>query len=184
MFYVGRRRSGVMHMKWVECNIYYKDGDKEHGDFVLNTFVSPYVRKLRRDKSFESWHYFREPEIRLRFYGEDAKIDKIHEELDSKLTRKEKKSEIFLSHAFGRHGENGEYYGESYLYGIDVWNLVYKSWEALSDVSLKICSTIPYTDRPIKFHAQRFTHLFLNQMGMTLQDERVFFYEMLGSKLL
>ena len=73
-----------MSRKWIEVNIHLKSYNKTND--VLREFVAPYVTKLKECNAFDSWHFFREPAIRLRFFGKENDIDYIRKELSKHVS--------------------------------------------------------------------------------------------------
>ena len=162
-----------MPKKWILVNIHLKSYNKTND--VLREFVAPYVTELKEHHAFDSWHFFREPAIRLRFFGEEKDIEDIKKGLDSKLSELEQsQSDLYDKHVFGAYEEEGKVYeGEAEYYGENAWPLVYKLWEAGSELTLKLYYTTP--EKPIKLHADRHVHLILNQLGF-IKCKEIMFY--------
>lgn len=157
--------------KWVEVNIHLADPSRT--DEALVGFVAPFVENCKSEGLIQSWHFFREPEIRLRFMGEEAKIDGLRKTLDASLTDLEKShSDLYEKHVFGAHGIAGQEYvgeGKKEEWGND-WNTAIRYYEDGSETALEILSR-KQPDKPLQLHAERHTHLFLNQLGYTYQKE-------------
>ncbi len=170
-----------MSRKWIEVNIHLKSYNKT--DDVLREFVSPYVAELKKRHAFESWHFFREPAIRLRFFGIEKNIGDIKEELDSKLYELERsQSGLYDKHIFGSHGKKGEDYpGEADSYGENAWPWVCKFLEAGSDLDIKLCCIPPAN--PLKYTDERHVNIILNQLGFSRLQELMFHWNMAGGYL-
>lgn len=114
-----------MTKKWVEVDIYLSDYRRTNE--VITETVKELVQAFKDKGWIESWHFFREPQIRLRFYGEENNIAKVKEEIDTKLKEMEStKGELYSCHVFGSHGQRGkEYTGEADFWQDD-WPLVLK----------------------------------------------------------
>ena len=172
----------MVKKKWLEIDIYlwnYKRTTLE----VLQTYIFPLIYVLRQDNLFESWHYFLEPEIRLRFLCDIGIARNLEKEVEETLTIWERKRwDIFAGHIWGSHGKEGkEYKGEADFYGFEVWEQCYKCWEAGADLALQLHSHLP--ERPILFHARRQVHLTLNQLGFSRFQETRFHFRMFSRNL-
>jgi len=171
-----------MSRKWIEVNIHLKSYNKTND--VLRKFVASYVKELKERHAFDSWHFLREPAIRLRFFGEEKNIDDIRKELDSRLSELEhSQSDLYEQHVFGAHGIEGEIYsGEADSYGENAWPWVYKLLEAGANLAIQLCCNAP--EKSIDYHAQRHVHLILNQLGFKRPlQELVFHWNMASSYL-
>ncbi len=155
--------------KWIELNIFLKDYSRTND--VLYKTISPYIKELYDRNLKFNWHFFREPEIRLRIFANSEEIERIKVELDTNLTNLEKLEDaLYCKHLFGCHGkEGGEYNGEEEFYGKDAWELCYKRWEIGSNLALLLCAES--MGKSLPFYATRDIHLFLNQLGLEPSDE-------------
>jgi hypothetical protein len=155
-------------LKWIETNI-YTNKESQVNDVLVN-FVKPYIDNLYNSINRISWHYFREPHIVFRIYGEDETIKIVKEELELLLNTFERNEpEIYYRHFFGAFCKEGdEYKGEAELYGEDAWELCYKRWETGSNLALQLLSKEPI--KSIPFHYTRDIHLFENQLGFEYSD--------------
>jgi hypothetical protein len=117
-----------------------------------------------------SWHFFRELDLCLRFYGDDNLIDALKVEANDKLFGLEKSNpDLFKEHYYGAFlVKDKEYNGEEELYGKDAWELCYKRWETGSNLALLLCTTD--ATKSIPFHYTRDIHLLENQLGLELPD--------------
>jgi len=70
--------------KWIEVDIYLRDYSRTNE--VICSFIRPFVERCKTKHGTKSWHFFREPQIRLRFFGEEETISSIRNEL-SRLTK-------------------------------------------------------------------------------------------------
>jgi hypothetical protein len=159
---------GIILAKWIELNVYLSDDGKFNQ--VLNDLVKPVIKRLYDNGKLLSWHYFREPHLCWRIFGEEWFIEGVKEELDTQLGILEKENpEIYKNHFFGAFCEAGKNYaGEAELYGSNAWQLCYKRWEAGSNLALLLCTQD--TEKSIPFHYTRDIHLMENQLGLELSD--------------
>lgn len=157
---------------WVEVNIHLRQYSLSR--MVLHEVIVPLVKKLQSDYPIDSWHFFFEPEIRLRFLADKNTIEQIKRELESKFSWWEKQvPTLFVKHVFGAHGKAGKTYkGEADYYG-GVWEEQYKAWEADANLALSLSSPLN-SKKVIEFHAMRRSHLTLNQFGYTRLQEFFF----------
>jgi hypothetical protein len=180
--YVGKDRSPMsVACKWVEVNIHLSDYSAT--DAVLKQFVWPYVQACKARGAIYSWHFFREPEIRLRFYGKEPEINIIKQDLDSTLSQLEAgQPEIFHHHLFGSHGKDGEEYpGEADTWGGD-WPIAMRVYENGAETALRFLTSERH-DKPLEHHADRYVHLLLNQLGYTRFHELLFHGQKAGGYL-
>jgi len=149
--------------KWIEVNIHLNDYSRTN-EALIET-VRKLVQDFKKENWIKSWHFFREPHIRLRFFGEEENITKIKDAIERKLNEMEStKSELYAYHIFGSHGrKNEEYTGEA-DYWLDDWPLVMKLWENTSEFALNLISKKP--SKPLGIHGERHIHLLLNQLGL------------------
>jgi hypothetical protein len=157
---------------WLQMNINLADYD--NSNVFLTDNIKPFIEHLYTDKLIDSWHYFREPYICLRILSSSVNMQYILYDL-LELLIKLKKIGIALNYT------SVEYNGESEFYGDNVWELIYKQWEAMSNLSLELCSNNPHKDLP--FYLARIVHLAGNQLGFTIDDEVEFSIKW-GSKLI
>jgi hypothetical protein len=149
--------------KWVEVNIHlnaYAQSNK-----AIAETVKELVEDFRTKGWLKSWHFFREPQIRLRFFGEEENTSKMKDLIDEKLGLKEStEASLYACHVFGSHGERDkEYVGEAGFWQDD-WPLVMKLWENTSEFALKLISK--GATKPLDIHGERHVHLLLNQLGL------------------
>jgi hypothetical protein len=156
----GREES--MTDKWVEVNIHLNSYSRTNE--VIATTVRRFVDELRTKDWIKSWHFFREPQIRLRFLGEDENIKEVKRYLESELELLERtRGDLYSCHVFGCHGvRDKEYVGEADNWKGD-WQLVTKIWENTSEFTMRL---IEKPERPLEYHGERHVHLLLNQLGL------------------
>lgn len=177
--YVGKERAPISApCKWLEVNIHLKDYSVT--DAVLKEFVAPYTQACKAKGAIYSWHFFREPEIRLRFYGKETDIDEIRQDLDSRLSQLETDQPgVFEKHIFGAHGREGEQYqGEEDMWGSD-WPIAMKFYEYGSETACQFL-VAERSDKSLDYHADRYVHLLLNQLGYTRLHELLFHHQKTG----
>ena len=118
---------------WIEVNIQCRPEDR---DVALTKLVRNIVNEC--ESKTESWHFLWEGKpwpttLRLRFFGEDEKINEIRLILDEKL--------ISIPHCYGAHGDCGEdiqYIGEADSWGIEAWEKGMKFMELGSEFALDL----------------------------------------------
>ena len=162
-------------MKWIEVNI--ECPEKSSMDDYLVKLVKPIVEEVRNN--VRSWHYLWEGRpwpltLRLRFFGDDKEIEQSRELLDGKLKD--------VSHCYGEHGDCGkdkEYKGEadgSDGWGIKGWEAGMKFLEMGSEFALELVTNKEKLGKSNEYkrsasqYADRYTHLFLNQMSSLLDE--------------
>lgn len=139
--------------------------DYSRTDEVIAETVKEFVEDFKREGWVKSWHFFREPQIRLRFFGEEKNIGEAKKLIDDKLKEKESTNgELYSCHVFGAHGRRDEEYTGEGDYWLDDWSLVMKLWENTSEFALNIISK--GADKPLDIHGERHVHLLLNQLGL------------------
>lgn len=157
---------------WLQMDIYL--ADYGNSNVFLADNIKPFIEHLYTDKLIDSWHYFREPYICLRILSSSISMQYILYDL-IELLRHLKVRKIITDYTVT------EYNGENILYGDNVWELIYQQWEAMSNLSLELCSNNPHKGLP--FYLARIVHLAGNQLGFTIDDEVEFSIKW-GSKLI
>ena len=149
--------------KWVEVDIYLNDYSQSNK--VIAETVKELVEDFKNKDWVKSWHFFREPQIRLRFFGEEENVKEMKGLINEKLNEKEStESDLYSQHVFGSHGrENEEYSGEADFWQDD-WSLAMKLWETNSEFAMKLISE--GATKPLDIHGERHVHLLLNQLGL------------------
>jgi len=118
----------------------------------------------------ESWHFFWEPVLYLRFRWRDpARRELLQERLGSLLDVRQAAGH-FVSWVEANHGDPGKYTGEADSYGPEVWDLIQKDWMNGSELALRLLRlhdegrlTGTLTPTP-EAHWGRHVHLFTNQL--------------------
>jgi len=142
---------------------------------VIRGFVDSFVKKYRGD--FKLWHFLRqtspvtgEPEIRLRFFGEDDKIKNIRTSLVNELTQLERNDPtLYASHAFGNHGiPSQDYLGEEGAFGKKGWPIFAEFLMKTSETAIAFLRDQPLgnSEKPWIHYVERFSHCFWNQLGV------------------
>ncbi len=162
----------MVNKVWLQMNIYL--ADYGNSNVFLTDNIKPFIEHLYTDKLIDSWHYFREPYICLRILSSSVNMQYILYDL-LELLIKLKKIGIALNYT------SVEYNGESEFYGDNVWELIYKQWEAMSNLALELCVNNTYKSKP--FYLARILHLMANQLGFTIDDEIKFSIKW-GSRLI
>lgn len=151
--------------KWVEVNVHLNGYSPSNVNKVIVETVKRLVEDFEQNGLVKSWHFFREPQIRLRFFGEEENVSKMKDLIDKKLNEMEStEGNLYSCHIFGSHGwRNKEYQGEADFWRDD-WPLVMKLWEASSEFAVKLITKGP--SRPLDIHGERHVHALLNQLGL------------------
>jgi len=149
--------------KWVEVNIHLNNYTRTNE--AIADVVNNLVQEFKSSNLIKSWHFFREPQIRLRFFGEEKKIEEVKRTIDTRLQSLESsRGDLYSRHVFGSPGVPGvEYPGESGFWGDD-WSLVMRLWEETSEFALALISRGAH--KPLEIHGERHVHLLLNQLGL------------------
>lgn len=158
-------------LKWIEVNI--KCAPETQDEYLTKT-----VRKILNEcrSKYESWHFLWEGKpwpntLRLRFFGNDNKIDDIKQYLEEELKD--------ICHCYGEHGDCGEgkeYKGEANGWGTNVWDKGIKFMEFGSEFALELIENKDKLGKSREykgdafFYADRYTHLFLNQVGSIINE--------------
>lgn len=153
----------ILADKWIEVNIHL-NGYSQSNKVIAET-VKELVKDFKEKGWVKSWHFFREPQIRLRFFGEEENVSKMESVINEKLNQKEStEGNLYSCHIFGAHGErNKEYAGEA-DYWKDDWSLVIKLWEACSEFAMTLISK--GASKPLDTHGERHIHVLLNELGL------------------
>lgn len=169
--------------KWIEVNIGVanRETDRER---ILVELVGPFVEKWRRE--ILAWHFLWEtkpwPEsrglgvtLRLRVFAESAEVEAIRREIGIVLAEAETSGRV-LGHSFGAHGViDEEYLGESEEWGTRGWQLGVSALQMGTETALELIQNgfrLGRTEefkKDIGYYADRWTHLFLNQIGTLLE---------------
>ena len=149
--------------RWLEVNIFLTD--YAHANDVLRDTIARLVQSFRDEELIKAWHFFREPQIRLRFFCDEEDITEIRDTLDRELANLEAgRPDFYVRHTFGSHGQEGiEYTGEAGFW-LEDWPLVMKLWEDMSDFSLGLISK--GFSKIAEIHGERQVHLLLNELGV------------------
>jgi hypothetical protein len=152
---------------WIEINIPAK-GSPDLG--LLRHVVDPLVHREFAEE-IETWHFFFEPELRLRMRwrsgadqaGLEARLGEILDQW-----RDEGRLD---SWATGNHGRVGERHaGEAREYGAEVWDLIQRDWEIGSELALRLLSLnesgglTGEVTSTLEAHWNRHVHLYTNRI--------------------
>lgn len=116
---------------WVEANLHHKLADDRPLILALHGSVVKQVTGL------VSWHYFREPEIRLRLeVTDDAEAGRIEEKIRQFVDARRSEFQIDRL-VFGRHGKEGEKYdGEPEAMGKEGFEVHKMIWMWQSELAV------------------------------------------------
>jgi hypothetical protein len=148
---------------WIEINIpARKSPDRD----LLRDVVEPLVHAELVDE-LETWHFFWEPELRLRLRWRDpSRRDAVETHLATILDRWRDEGR-FESWSAGNHGIAGERHrGEAAEYGPEMWDLIQKEWENGSEIALRLVAVgLTGTLTPTaEKHWDRHVHLYTNRI--------------------
>lgn len=181
---------------WIEINLFAR---RRIQDEILQDILRPHVERLQNKGVLVTWHFFREPEIRLRvrLRNENSKAKEI--EALAKLANSLQKRRLILNWHFGSHGEKGlNYVGEEDRYGCNGWKVAQDYFNQGSEIALRLLALKkqnrlenplwakrlgnpweggkrnPWREHlknPLVYHWSRYVHLFTNQLGFDIKDE-------------
>src|SRR5439155_622716 len=105
---------------------------------LLRDVVEPLVH-TELVGELETWHFFWEPELRLRLRWRDASRQDEGETRLAALLDRWRDEGRFESWLAGSHGTTGERHrGEAPEYGPEMWDLIQKEWENGSEIALRL----------------------------------------------
>jgi hypothetical protein len=155
--------------EWTEVNITPNPGEPK--ERLLLDVVDPLIHDALHGR-IGDWHYFWEPDLRLRIRWKEPTQDNLN-----KLTvflaaaqadRKFKKRE------YGSHGVLGQIYpGEPEKFGDDIWPYTYSHWTTGCELALALVKRDPGNAlTTFRFHHwTNAVHLFSNPLGIGLFGE-------------
>ena len=148
---------------WTEANLVPAEAAEES---LLTGVIGGLVHETFRGE-LETWFFFREPELRLRFrWSDPARAEGCRATLTRALDEAVRQGELVEWYK-GAHGRRGERYeGEAEMYGAELWSLVQKDWMNGSELALRIArlEETGELSRSRTFHWERHVHLFTNQL--------------------
>lgn len=149
---------------WVEANI---DPVGNTIDFLCQ-FVDQLIQTEFRGQLL-NWHYFFEPDIRLRFEWKSARARKQNNQKLFSILDDWKRQGIIRDWYEGHHGRVMEppFTGEGWKYGEEIWPYAKKVWTANCEMVLAILKNqkegkLTY---PPEYHWSRTVHLLSNELG-------------------
>ncbi len=141
---------------WTEVNILpatAKDAER-----MLMTVAAPLVDAMRGD--WDRWHFFWEPELRLRFrWRESSDAAACREAVAAHLSSALDAGQI-------SSWEDTPYDGEADGYGPGLWEAVVADWMSGSELALAIIRAGKDKPGPRGFYWERRSHLFANELGL------------------
>lgn len=183
-------------MKWIELNVGINRTNPD--DKILMDTIKPILNQFK--KNINSWHFLWENKpwpklkgkgktLRVRFFGKNKDIEKLKIFLDKKFQTLEKKEPTYyFGHCFGRHGDCGNKYAGEDTWGTEAWKMGMKFLNLGSDFALELIKNknklgkTPIYLKDVSYYADRYCHLFLNQIG-SLTDEAIFYFTQLTGRL-
>lgn len=147
--------------KWIEVNIHLIN--EKDTDGYIKSRISEIVQIAKTKYQILHWHFFREPEIRLRFLVLNEQAKGLVDYLTGELTADQTASTRVSHFIFGKHGKAGESYdGEADVWG-DNWGIAMRMYEYQSELALAI---IFFDTKDYRFLLHRYIHLFFDQLGI------------------
>jgi len=155
---------------WTEVNV---EPVTSHDPSLLTGLVDTLVHDIFRE-DVETWFFFWEPALRLRFrWIDQSRVDEHRERLASQLDEAKAQGSI-VDWYEGAHGHRNERYtGEAEDYGEEVWPRVQKDWMNGSEFALLLTKQdqAGALSHPRQHHWSRHVHLFTNQLYGTWNEE-------------
>lgn len=152
-----------MEESWVEVNIHLIDDGQTNA--FIKEYLSVIIGFVGATSKIYSWHFFREPEIRLRFQVDDK--ERVERKITDHLSELQKKREFVSHFIFGQHGHAGqEYNGEETIWK-EMWPTAKKLYQYTSELALALFQT----DGDVNFFLRRYVHLFFDQLGYEQYQE-------------
>jgi hypothetical protein len=155
---------------WTEVNLVPA---RELDRSLLTAIVDPLVHETLAGQ-LETWFYFWEPELRLRFRWTDVARAADLRGTCAALLDEHVRSGRLDEWYEGAHGNRGEQYaGEAEMYGPEMWDIVQTDWMNGSELALRLArlEQADALSRSRAFHWQRHVHLITNQQFGTWNDE-------------
>lgn len=140
--------------EWTEVNVLPAGAlDPER---LLTGVAEPLVRSLSAD--WDRWHYFWEPELRLRFRWRDtADVSACHARVTAHLDEARE-------HGALTSWTEADYDGEAEGYGPDLWEAVLADWMSGSELALAVIRAGRDKPEPRSWYWARREHLFANEL--------------------
>lgn len=139
-------------VEWVEYEIKIVENNQQYLEELLLHLYDNVISRL----NIVSWHFFREPSLRLRVLADEYEIPSIKSILSIELVDRKEVTDFYES----CHGEpNKKYRGERELYG-HAWEQHVNLWNCGAELAVKVIR-----DRLNRnFHFRRARHLIWNQI--------------------
>jgi len=162
---------------WIEAIVHFKNPLiwENKRKFAL-TFIKPTLEKLWKQKAIKFFHYFFEPELRLRLCSDGEKIDRVKSTIRSSLKS--------LENRMLRPVEFNSYRGEfeSFLKRIgakDAWFVGRDFFMENSGTALHFLEMLDKKTifNPTNWMFDRFLHSFCNELGFTNIEEGKILFE-------
>lgn len=140
---------------WTEVNILPVSAKEP--ERLLTGVVDPLVHDVLAGH-WDRWHFFWEPELRLRFrWAPESAPPDCRSELIGQLN-------LARSDGLLTSWEETPYHGEASDYGREVWEAVVADWMSGSELALAIIRAGKHLTMPREYHWERRTHLFTDQL--------------------
>jgi Lantibiotic biosynthesis dehydratase C-term len=142
--------------EWTEVNVL--PASAKDAERLLTRIVSPLVDALRGD--WDRWHFFWEPELRLRFRWRDpVNASACRGKVTAALDRARAEGEI-------SSWSEAPYDGEAADYGHGLWEAVVADWMSGSELALALVEAGRDKPEPRAWYWARRQHLFANETGV------------------
>jgi Lantibiotic biosynthesis dehydratase C-term len=142
--------------EWTEVNVL--PASAKGAERLLTEVVRPLVDALRAD--FDRWHFFWEPELRLRFrWREGTSAATCHGKVTAALDQARADGEV-------SSWAEAPYDGEAKVYGHGLWEAVTADWMSGSELALALIEAGRDKPEPRAWYWSRREHLFANELGV------------------
>jgi Lantibiotic biosynthesis dehydratase C-term len=152
---------------WIEVNIPARSSPDVD---LLRHVVDPLVHQEFADE-IETWHFFFEPELRLRMRWQGGSDYTALEARLGGILDQWRDEGRLDSWATANHGRIGERHtGEAREYGAEVWDLIQRDWEIGSELALRLLclnesgSLTGEITSTLEEHWNRHVHLYTNRI--------------------
>ena len=150
----------VGQSRWTEVNILPPSATE--AERLLTRVVDPLVHDVlqKAPDRWDRWHFFWEPELRLRFrWASGVELGNCRETVNAHLAKAQGRGKI-------ASWAEVPYDGEAADYGHQVWEAVIADWMSGSELALAIIKAGKRLARGRSFYWERHQHLFADQLDV------------------
>lgn len=156
-------------MNWIEVSIFQKDLRQDILEDIVMVLYNEIIYPYKIEGMIESWHFFREPELRFRIeLKSEENKEKAKKDLADNLERIKNKG-LITKWYFSRHGREGEEYnGEEDFYGKVLFKKQKDLWHNFAElfVKMKTMENLQIMEKSRDFQYKRLRHLLANILGV------------------